>query len=100
MTFAEYLITVHSEHPKIARMECLVPGCNRSWSLIGSNQGFAKAAGKSHCASHWSKYHEQQQHPRAVWKDSTQIEHASHQFCGKCKEASEEEYKRRCEKRR
>jgi len=96
MTFAEYLITVYNKgQPKISRMECLVPGCDRSWHLQGSNQGFTKAAGKSHCASHWRRYHDAWKHPKAIWKDSTGVEHEGYMFCEKCKAASEEEYKKR-----
>ena len=96
MTFGEYLITVYSkQRPRTSKIECLVPGCNKSWYLRGGSQGFTKAAAQRHCSSHWRRYHEQQRHPKAVWEDSNGMKHEGYQFCEKCKAACEEEYKKR-----
>ena len=51
------------KRPVIRSVECLVPGCDRHWMLEGKRQGFVKAAAKSHCMTHFQRYHEAQKHP-------------------------------------
>ncbi len=93
------LITLSSleicQKPKKSRLSCLVPNCSKTWLLSGSNQGFMKHSAQSHAFTHWEKYHIQQKHPKAVWKDSMGIEHESIAFCPFCKEASENEFQKR-----
>lgn len=78
------LIIIHSEKPKVATMECLVPSCERKWDLEGSSQGFTKAAGMSHCYAHWRRFHFEHKHDG---------EHAM--MCSKCIEASKKEREKR-----
>jgi hypothetical protein len=93
--FAQIMKRIRSEKPKVSDVECLVPDCNRSWRLAGSNQGFLLAAAQRHAYAHWEKYHAEQKHPRATWKDSDGKEHESVDFCPLCKTVSEKEYARR-----
>ena len=96
----EYLITYYSLKPKIGKIECLVPNCNRSWTLKGSNQGCMISAVSTHCYAHWSKFHEKQKHPKAIWKTAQHDEVEGHEFCQICKDICESEYQQRIEEKK
>jgi hypothetical protein len=84
-----------SDKPKKSIVECLVPNCKRTWRLSGGHQGFTFAAAQSHAYAHWRRYHAEQKHPKAMWKDSDGKEHESWSFCQICKTTSEKELKKR-----
>jgi hypothetical protein len=92
------IVPLSTKTPKTNEVYCLVPGCDRTWFLTGGNQGFQLAAAQAHAYAHWRRYHEEQKHPRAVWKDSTNVEHEGYEFCNICKAQSQEQWNMKGEK--
>lgn len=90
LIFRPYTHVVTSVKPKTVTVSCNVPDCDRQWFLEGGHQGFTLASAQSHCRTHWRRYHTEQNHPRAVWKDSTGQEHEDQEFCDVCKRISNE----------
>jgi hypothetical protein len=79
------LFVIKSQKPKISQMQCLVPSCTRHWELIGGSQGFTKASGQSHAATHWYRYHKEHHHEGELIL-----------VCSLCQKASDEETEKRC----